>query len=103
MGGVGFGWASERGLVTGFFARVSAAPEEVAAARAGDDLVAPADVVMDRAITLTPEGAGTRVHLRLRLGPVRRKWLANSVGEVFDLVTIAGMAAGLRERLAAHP
>lgn len=43
--------------------------------------------------------AGTRVHLRLRLGPVRRVWLAESVGGLFDLLTIAGMAAGLRERL----
>ena len=51
------------------------------------------------AITLTPYDAGTRVHLRLRLGPVRRVWLAETVGEFFDAVTIAGMAAGLRERL----
>jgi hypothetical protein len=54
-------------------------------------------------ITLTPAGPGTRVYLRLRLSPVRRKWLANSVGDLFDAVTIAGMAAGLRERLADHP
>ena len=51
------------------------------------------------AILLRAEGDGTRVHLRLRLGPVRRRWLANSVGELFDLVTIAGMAAGLAERV----
>lgn len=53
------------------------------------------------AITLTdsPE-ATTRMHLRLRLGPVRRRRLAATVGGAFDLVTIAGMAAGLRERLA---
>jgi Polyketide cyclase / dehydrase and lipid transport len=51
-------------------------------------------------ITLSPKGpAGSRVHLRLRLSPVRRKWLAGSIGGVFDLLTIAGMAAGLRERL----
>jgi hypothetical protein len=42
----------------------------------------------------------TRVHLRLRLGPVRRKWLARTAGEFIDALTIAGMAAGLRERLA---
>jgi hypothetical protein len=57
------------------------------------------------AITLTPSvtsaGAGTRVHLRLRLGPVRRVWLAETVGELIDAVTIAGMAAGLRERVRA--
>jgi hypothetical protein len=51
-------------------------------------------------ITLSPMGpAGTRVHLRLRLGPVRHKWLAGSVGDLFDLLTIAGLASGLRERL----
>jgi hypothetical protein len=57
-------------------------------------------------ITLTPThefGPGgnsrTRVYLRLRLSPVRRKWIAESGGELIDLLTIAGMAAGLRERL----
>ena len=39
------------------------------------------------------------MHLRLRLGPVRRVWLAETFGELVDAVTIAGMAAGLRERL----
>jgi hypothetical protein len=51
------------------------------------------------AITLTPYDGGTRVHLRLRLGPVRRIWLAETFGDLIDAVTIAGMAAGLRERL----
>jgi hypothetical protein len=51
------------------------------------------------AITLTPTANGTRVHLRLRLAPVRRVWLAESVGELVDVLTIAGMAAGLGERL----
>ena len=51
------------------------------------------------AIMLRPSGNGTRVHLRLRLGPVRRRWLATTVGELFDLLTIAGMAAGLAERV----
>jgi hypothetical protein len=41
----------------------------------------------------------TRVHLRLRLGPVRRTWLVNSAGELLDAVTVAGLAAGLRERV----
>ena len=50
-------------------------------------------------ITLTPAAAGTRVHLRLRLAPVRRVWLAESLGGPVDALTIAGMAAGLRERL----
>ncbi|HEX4017120.1 MAG TPA: hypothetical protein VHX15_10320 [Frankiaceae bacterium] len=52
------------------------------------------------AITLTAiASASTRVHLRLRLGPVRHKWLAQTAGDLFDLLTIAGMAAGLGERL----
>ena len=41
----------------------------------------------------------TRVHLRLRLAPVKRKWLAISAGGFVDVVTIAGLAAGLQERL----
>ncbi len=44
-------------------------------------------------------GKHTRVHLRLRLGPVRRKWLAIMAGGLIDYLTIAGMAAGLKERL----
>lgn len=52
------------------------------------------------ALLLSPVVEGTRVHVRLRLGPVRRLWLLKSVGETFDLLTIAGAAAGLRERLA---
>lgn len=42
---------------------------------------------------------GTRVHLRLRLGPVRHRRTAESVGGLFDAVTIVGLAAGLRERV----
>jgi len=41
----------------------------------------------------------TRIHLRLRLGSVRRKWLVKTAGELLDILTIAVMAAGLRERL----
>jgi len=58
-------------------------------------------------ITLLPvpgDGpTGTRVHLRLRLGPVRRTWLARTAGEFIDALTIAAMAAGLKERLAGPP
>ena len=57
---------------------------------------------MSWSITLTPEPAQparTRVRLRLALGPVRRKWLANSVGNLFDALTVAGLAAGLEERV----
>ncbi len=51
-------------------------------------------------ILLAPYDVGsTRVLLRLRLHPVRRRWLATSVGDLFDALTIAGMAAGLRERV----
>jgi hypothetical protein len=49
---------------------------------------------------LSPLGTdGTRVHLRLRLGPVRHQRLASSVGGAFDALTIMGLAAGLRERV----
>jgi hypothetical protein len=55
-------------------------------------------------ITLEPVDTGasprTRVHLRLRMAPVRHKRLAGTAGELLDLLTVAGMAAGLRERLA---
>lgn len=50
-------------------------------------------------ILLTPAGSGTRVHLRLRLGGVRRRRLAEYGGGLFDLLTVAGLAAGLRERV----
>lgn len=43
---------------------------------------------------------GTRVHLRLRLAGVKRRRLVEIGGGLFDLLTIAGLAAGLRERLA---
>ena len=51
------------------------------------------------ALLLSPVPGGTRVHVRLRMGPVRRRRLLRTVGEAFDLLTIAGMAAGLRERV----
>lgn len=50
------------------------------------------------AITLTGSTV-TRLHLRLRLAPVRHRWLARSGGELLDMLTIAGMAAGLTERV----
>jgi hypothetical protein len=52
------------------------------------------------AIVLSPAGARTRVHFRLRLAPVRHRRLANTVGGFIDWLTIAGLAAGLRERVA---
>lgn len=39
------------------------------------------------------------MHLRLRLAPVKRPWLANTAGEWLDRLTVAGMAAGLIERV----
>ena len=44
--------------------------------------------------------AACRVHLRLRLGPVRHVRVAEVVGGTFDLATVAGLAAGLRDRVA---
>ena len=58
------------------------------------------------AIVLTPydSGAahreGTHVQLRLRLGPVKHVRLAEGPGGFFDELTVAGLAAGLRERVA---
>jgi hypothetical protein len=56
-------------------------------------------------ISLAPAHASdpdrTRVFLRLRMAPVRHQRVARTVGELFDLLTVAGMAAGLRERLEA--
>jgi hypothetical protein len=58
------------------------------------------------AIVLTPyddpRGPGTHVQLRLRLAPVKRKRLADTLGGALDASTIAGLAAGLRERLSAR-
>ena len=55
------------------------------------------------AITLNePSPTTCRVHLRLRMGPLKRPWLANTGGELIDLLTVAGLAAGLRERLPAQ-
>jgi hypothetical protein len=48
---------------------------------------------------LAPEDTGTRVHLRLRLAPVRHRTLVEYGGGFVDWLTIAGLAAGLRERV----
>ena len=57
---------------------------------------------MDRGFTVPAAVADvwTRVLLRLRMAGVKHVRLANSVGGLLDLLTIAGMAAGLRERIA---
>ena len=49
-------------------------------------------------LTVLP-AAGTRLHLRLRLAPVRHRQLAETLGGFLDLATIAGLAGGLRERV----
>jgi hypothetical protein len=51
------------------------------------------------AILLTPHDGATHVQLRLRLSPVERPWLARTLGGAIDAVTVAGLAAGLRERI----
>jgi hypothetical protein len=56
-------------------------------------------VELSWAIALRADNGRTQVRLRLRLANVRRPWLANSVGDWFDALTVAGLAAGLRERV----
>jgi hypothetical protein len=52
------------------------------------------------AIVLKPAPAdATRVHLRFRMAGVRRRRLARVGGGLLDLLTVAGLASGLRERL----
>jgi hypothetical protein len=51
---------------------------------------------------VTGEPSRTRVFLRLRMGPVRHRLLARTAGELLDVLTVAGMAAGLAERLRGH-
>jgi hypothetical protein len=58
------------------------------------------NVALSWAIILREVAPGTtRVQLRLRLGNVRRKRLAEVFGGLIDWLTIYGLAAGLRERL----
>lgn len=56
-------------------------------------------VELSWAITLTSTAAGSRTHLRLRLGDVKHVSIARTAGEALDLLSIAGLAQGLRERL----
>jgi len=58
------------------------------------------DVHLSWSITLIAASPSrTRVHLRLRLAPIRHRRLAEIGGGILDLLTVAGMAAGLRERV----
>lgn len=52
-------------------------------------------------LTLTDLGGSTRVESRVWLGQVKHPWLAETLGAAFDAITIHGLGAGLRERLAA--
>ncbi|MBA3745327.1 hypothetical protein [Sporichthya sp.] len=56
-------------------------------------------VLMLRPVRARDGREGTRVHLRLRLGPVKHPRLVGIYGDLFDYLTILGMAAGLRERV----
>jgi len=53
------------------------------------------------AIILRPTPTGSRVHLRLRMAGIRHRRLAEIGGGLVDLLTVAALAAGLRERVAA--
>lgn len=53
-------------------------------------------VAVSWAITVTPRPESrSRIHLRLRLGPVKHVALAGGLGGLFDAATIAGLAAAL--------
>ena len=58
----------------------------------------PRVLALSWALVLRPAGAGTRLHLRLRLR-VKHPLLAK-LGGLFDWVTIVALFAGLRERVA---
>jgi len=51
----------------------------------------------------TELSGGTRVHLRVRMAGIKRRRAAQVGGGLLDLLPVAGLAAGLRERLTAPP
>ncbi|MDQ2846200.1 MAG: hypothetical protein M3Y77_07600 [Actinomycetota bacterium] len=53
------------------------------------------------AIMLHPSPGGTRMHLRLRMVGIKHRRIAEIGGGLVDLLTVAGLAGGLRERVAA--
>jgi hypothetical protein len=60
-------------------------------------------VELSWAITLSsPDAARTRIHVRLRMAPIKRRRAAMVLGGAVDLLSIAVLAAGLRERVR-HP
>lgn len=54
---------------------------------------------MSWTIVARAAAGGTRLHFRFRIAGVKRVWLAHIVGDRVDQLTIAAVAAGLRERL----
>jgi hypothetical protein len=54
---------------------------------------------MSWAITLWPAGDNTRVIIRLRMTSSSKLHFFQPIGELFDKLTIAGLAVGMRERL----
>ena len=51
------------------------------------------------ALFLDARDGGTRLQLRLRLGPVRHPRLVGTLGEAVDWLTVRGLAGGLTERV----
>ncbi|MGI8414954.1 MAG: hypothetical protein ACR2P2_01850 [Nakamurella sp.] len=60
-----------------------------------------ANTQLSWAIMLQPSPGGTRMHLRLRMAGIKHRRTAEIGGGLVDLLTVAGLAAGLRERIAA--
>jgi hypothetical protein len=51
------------------------------------------------ALCLAAQDGGSRLRLRLRLGPVRHPRLVGTLGEAVDWLTVRGLAGGLAERV----
>lgn len=57
------------------------------------------NVSMTWVITFRPVDEHTRVIIRLRIKAPKQRPIFENIGKVFDRLTIAGLAAGLKERL----
>lgn len=57
------------------------------------------DMQLSWAIMLHPSAGGTRMHLRLRMAGIKHRRIAEIGGGLVDLLTVAGLAGGLRERV----
>ena len=62
-------------------------------------LVARGNLRSSWSIVVHPEGQASHVHLRFRIDGARRRRLVTTGSELLDLITVAGLAAGLRERV----